>query len=84
LAFANKGDKKTVVPPFEEPENCIGCGACAFICPTDCIGIEESGDERQAGSKPCPTASLAHSRSLRPLASLEDASPQVIWPFRRE
>lgn len=47
LAFANKGDKKTVVPPFEEPENCIGCGACAFICPTDCIGIEESGDERK-------------------------------------
>ncbi len=48
LTFANRGDQKTVGPPFEEePENCIGCGACVFICPTDCIGIEENGDERK-------------------------------------
>ncbi|RME29558.1 MAG: 4Fe-4S dicluster domain-containing protein, partial [Deltaproteobacteria bacterium] len=24
--------------------DCIGCGACVFVCPTDCIGMtEENG-----------------------------------------
>lgn len=45
LTFNGRGDKKGVGGPFlEEPQACIACGACAWACPTDCIGfVEEDG-----------------------------------------
>ena len=45
LTFNGRGDKKGVGGPFlEEPQACIACGACAWVCPTDCIGfVEEDG-----------------------------------------
>ncbi len=45
LTFHGRGDKKGVGGPFmEEPKACIACGACAWVCPTDCIGfVEEDG-----------------------------------------
>jgi bidirectional [NiFe] hydrogenase diaphorase subunit len=45
LSFNGRGDKKGVGGPFlEEPKACIACGACAWVCPTDCIGfVEEDG-----------------------------------------
>lgn len=45
LTFNGRGDKKGVGGPFlEEPKACIACGACAWVCPTDCIGfVEEDG-----------------------------------------
>lgn len=27
------------------PDKCIGCLACVYVCPTDCIGYEKSDDE---------------------------------------
>ena len=43
LTITRKGDRREVVP---NPEACIACGACVYICPTDCIKMEEKGDER--------------------------------------
>ena len=45
LTFKGRGDKRDVATPYmEEPQNCIACGACSFVCPTDCIGfVEEDG-----------------------------------------
>jgi NADH dehydrogenase/NADH:ubiquinone oxidoreductase subunit G len=45
LSFEGRGDKKNVGGPYlEEPQACIACGACAWACPTDCIGfVEEDG-----------------------------------------
>jgi heterodisulfide reductase subunit A len=35
LGFANRGDNRKVVPPFDiNSEICMACGACRFICPT--------------------------------------------------
>jgi len=33
-------------PPKANPAACIACGACVYICPTDCIKMEETEDAR--------------------------------------
>lgn len=47
LAFNFRGWDRRVGGPFEEPPAaCIGCGACAKVCPTGHIVMEESGGRR--------------------------------------
>jgi bidirectional [NiFe] hydrogenase diaphorase subunit len=46
ISFINRGDRREVRPPFGDPVACIACGACVYVCPTDCIKMEEHGDER--------------------------------------
>jgi len=42
IGFANRGAKMEVTPPFEEfSKVCTTCGACAFVCPTGAIKLEE-------------------------------------------
>jgi len=47
IGFSYRGADKVVGPPFMEPsQTCIGCGACAYVCPTGHIIMEDLGDER--------------------------------------
>ncbi len=43
LTFAQRGDRRTMEPPFGEADDCIGCTACAHVCPTDHIRV--AGDD---------------------------------------
>ncbi|MBN2123667.1 MAG: (2Fe-2S)-binding protein [Deltaproteobacteria bacterium] len=47
ISFLGRGSNRRVAPPLEvNPLTCIACGACAYICPTGCIKIEENENER--------------------------------------
>ncbi len=48
LCFVNRGPERKVTTDFERlSEYCIGCGACAQVCPTGAIKVEDRGDQRK-------------------------------------
>ena len=47
INFVNRGSKRKVSPPFDAVSDvCQTCGACAFICPTERIKLEEFSRNR--------------------------------------
>jgi NADH dehydrogenase/NADH:ubiquinone oxidoreductase subunit G len=47
LGFAFRGTDKALGTPFREPSSvCIGCGSCAYICPTQQIVMTSTEDTR--------------------------------------
>jgi bidirectional [NiFe] hydrogenase diaphorase subunit len=48
ISLVNRGINREVAPPFlETAAACIGCGSCVYICPTQCIKMEDVGDIRK-------------------------------------
>ncbi len=48
ISFANRGADRIVGTPFGEPsDTCIGCQACATICPTGHVRCQDDGSLRR-------------------------------------
>jgi heterodisulfide reductase subunit A len=46
ISFVGRGVDREVGPPFLKfSDDCIACGACAFVCPTGAIKLEEITDK---------------------------------------
>jgi heterodisulfide reductase subunit A2 len=53
LGFAHRGAKREIAVPFQEFSHvCMTCGACAFVCPTQCINLS-----KLSPNKPVPLIS---------------------------
>ena len=52
ISSVNRGWGREIAPPFHEPPpDCIGCLACAEICPTDCIPFTDGRRVRRIWDK---------------------------------
>ena len=48
ITFSERGHKRHVTAEFGRLSTlCIGCGACAQVCPTGAIRLEDKGEERK-------------------------------------
>lgn len=52
ISTVNRGIKKKVSTPFDEPSTvCIGCSACAAVCPTGAVKVFEENGKRVIWNK---------------------------------
>lgn len=72
ISFAFRGTRRMVTPPFgKAPADCIGCRACANVCPTGAVRFEQAG-ERLTGKPWQADLQLVRCASCgRPLAGRE-------------
>ena len=48
ISLVNRGITKEPASPFLEPAgDCIGCGSCYYVCPTDAIKMEDKDGVRR-------------------------------------
>ncbi len=82
INFSSRGITRVVGPPFlEETDVCIGCGACAIVCPTGAIRIV--GEEAAIYEElPLGPTSAIHVPSLQAVPRVPVIDTDVCIHFR--
>jgi ferredoxin len=90
IGFIGRGANREVGSPFQlQAEACIGCGACAAVCPTGAIKIEDVNGQRvlhtwntRVPLKPCPECGQPY--APEPMLFLRDlvTASAELWGFR--
>jgi Fe-S-cluster-containing hydrogenase component 2 len=66
IALLSRGSSRYVDTPMNEPStDCVGCGSCAVVCPTDCIPVTMLDGKRVIWNKQfemvrCKSCGTAH------------------------
>ncbi|MBR3308781.1 MAG: (2Fe-2S)-binding protein [Lachnospiraceae bacterium] len=70
ISTINRGITKEIATPYHEPSSvCVGCGSCAYVCPTGAIAIEETDETRTIWGK---TFHLVHCTSCGSVIGTEE------------
>ncbi|MDD5724450.1 MAG: 2Fe-2S iron-sulfur cluster-binding protein [Syntrophales bacterium] len=84
LTFQDRGRGRDIDKPeiIFDPNVCIGCGSCAYVCPTGYVKMETDGDRRIIWDKvfkmvPCPVCG----RLFAPEDQLKYISRTIGVPF---
>jgi bidirectional [NiFe] hydrogenase diaphorase subunit len=86
LAYQDRGHGRDIDEPRIEfnPNTCIGCGSCAYVCPTGYVQMESIGDKRIIWNKVFTMmACTVCGRLFAPEDQLRYISEHTSVPFER-
>lgn len=70
ISTVNRGITKEIATPYHEPSSaCVGCGSCAYVCPTGAIEVEADDRTRTIWGK---TFTLVHCASCGEVIGTEE------------
>lgn len=81
ISFSNRGSNRLVSPPFDvQSDVCQTCGACAYVCPTEKIKLEDISknkaipiqDEYNEGLLPRSAAYISYPQAVPNKAAIDD------------